>query len=156
MRCCMLKHQADNIKIIQELPLQTDTLWFTPRPPVTQSYEKLIHYKMPLIPYWTDGLVLWCDLYLLFLFFLPYLFQLSESLLCGMICRELVAYSFCLKPVKSVVRRSAITSHQAVQLAAGTPKLQRKFNAQNLWLASWGNTEVNIFKSTEKYCSKVS
>jgi len=49
-----------------------------------------------------------------------------------MICRELVAYSFCLKPVKSVVRRSAITSHQAVQLAAGTPKLQRKFNAQNL------------------------
>lgn len=57
---------------------------------------------------------------------------------------------------RAAVRRSAVTSHQAVQLAAGTPKLQRKFNAQNLWLTSSGYTEVNIFKSTRKYCSKVS
>lgn len=32
---------------------------------------------MPLIPYWTDGLVLWCDLYLLFLFFI-FLFLLDQ------------------------------------------------------------------------------
>lgn len=57
---------------------------------------------------------------------------------------------------RSAVRRSTVTSHQAVQLAAGTPKLQRKFNAQNLWLTSWEDTEVNIFKSTGKYSSKVS
>lgn len=64
----------------------------------------------------------------------PFSFSFPHLLfqLCGMVCRELVAHFFCLKPVKAAVRNSAITSHQAVLLTAGALKLLRKLNAQKL------------------------